>query len=426
MKDLIYNFRKFILHSRRRYRPGVGNFWLNLRKDPIFRLIVILVFLLAAAIIAFVLLITVLPDNPVKAYFKGEEIKEVEISDNPSSEDTTPSPETSLKPSATPSVTPDPNEVTPTPLVTTEEKETTTAWITAASGLVVRTGPSTQSAKLGTLAFGAKVEIIQEGTWHFIEYEGGGGYVHSNYVVIGESPPGTSAKNTNTSQSWTSLNNSANILVEKIFYDGVTYYVADIKTDAKNLLTAYSDEAKAPSEMIASKNAAITVNGDYFGFREDGIIIRNGKLLRDEPYSEIAVLNKDGRLDMYFEGEKDAIELLDAGTWQCWSFGPILVKDFIAYEDFSGRSQLAPANPRTGIGMVEPGRYIIIVADGRQEASRGLTLSEFAALFEEYGCETAYNLDGGGASVMIFEDEIISSPSGGAERPISDVIYIRN
>ncbi|MCK5130355.1 MAG: phosphodiester glycosidase family protein, partial [Clostridiales bacterium] len=69
--------------------------------------------------------------------------------------------------------------------------------------------------------------------------------------------------------------------------------------------------------------------------------------------------------------------------------------------------------------------YIIIVADGRQEMSKGLTLEELAKLFEYYECETAYNLDGGASSIMILENEIISSPSGGTERKSTDIIFFQ-
>jgi exopolysaccharide biosynthesis protein len=417
MKDFIYNIRRFFLHSRRRHRPGVQHFWLNFRKDPVFRLIVILVFLVATAAVAFVLLLTVFPDNPVKAMFANEELKEVSMT-----EETSPSPEPTPSPTQSPS--PTPYEATPTPLETQPEKETITAWITAESGLIVRTGPSSQTAKLGTLAYGTKVEIIQEGAWHFIEYNEGGGYVHSNYVVIGESPPGTETKNTNTVQTWTHLMNSAKVLAEKIFYEGVTYYIAEIETDAQNIFTAYSSEYMLPTEFLVGKDYAFAVNGDFFGFRDDGIIIRNGKLLRDEKYSELAALYDDGRLEVYFEGEITSDKLIEDDALHTWSFGPILVKDGAAYESFEGRSEVDGANPRTGIGMIEPGHYIFIVVDGRQENSRGYTLAEFAGLFEEYGCQTAYNLDGGGTSVLLFENEIISSPSGGEERATSDIIYI--
>lgn len=423
MKDFIYKIRKFLLHSKRRYRPGARNFWLNFRKDPIFRLIIILVFLLAVAIIAFILLLTIIPNNPIRDYFNDDQVKEVNYSNSPEGQTSTPEP--SKENTVTPTITPDPNELTPTPLVTEEEKSTITGWITAQSGLIVRTGPSSQTAKLGTLPYGTEIEIIKEGTWHFIEYKDGGGYVHTNYVVVGEAPPGTSTKNTNTSQTWTHLDNSTKLLVEKIFYNGVTYYIADIKTESNNILSAYSFVAKTPTELLDNKSAIFAINGDYFGFRDEGIIIRNSKLLRDVPYPEIAVLYEDGRLDVYFDGEKDSAEMINEGAIHSWSFGPILVKDYIAYDDFSKRSDIGAVNPRTGIGMIEPNHYIFIVADGRQETSKGFTLAEFAQLFKEYKCETAYNLDGGGTSIMIFKDEIISSPSGGKERAISDVIYIR-
>ncbi len=423
MKDFIYSIRRFFLHARRRHRPGLQYFGLNFRKDPIFRIMVIFGFLLAVAAVAFVLLVTVFPDNPVKSLFsKPDDVMEVSMSESPENQPTKePTPEPTM------TATPSPEGPTPTPLETQEQKETITGWITAESGLIVRSGPSSQTSKLGTLAYGTKVEIIKEGTWHFIEYNGGGGYVHTNYVVIGEAPPGSETKKSNIVQTWTYLKNSTKILVEKIFYKGVTYYAAEIKADPIDISAAYDlKEDKLPSTFLEETDYALAVNGDYFTFRDEGIIIRNGKLLRDKEYSEIAVLYDDGTLAVYFKGEITAVEALDAGAVQSWSFGPILVKDGTAYTDFEGRSDVEKENPRTGIGMIEPGKYMIIVADGRQESSKGMTLTEFAALFEDYGCQTAYNLDGGGTSIMMFEGgDIISSPSGGSERETSDIIYIK-
>ena len=214
-------------------------------------------------------------------------------------------------------------------------------------------------------------------------------------------------------------------MVEKIFYDGVTIYVADIKTDAKNFLTAYELPSEKPSILAEMSQAILAINGDFFGFRNLGLVIRNGELIRDSATREAAVLYENGRLDMYFKGEKTGEQMIEDGALHAWSFGPILVKDYEAYDDFAGRSNLNPPNPRTGIGMVKPNHYKVIVADGRQENSKGLSLTEFAKLFEYYECETAYNLDGGGTSIMILQNEIISSPSGGSERNCTDIIYFR-
>ena len=54
-----------------------------------------------------------------------------------------------------------------------------------------------------------------------------------------------------------------------------------------------------------------------------------------------------------------------------------------------------------------------------------MTFQELAQLFIDYGCELAYNLDGGSSVTLYQEGKILNRPSGGEERRISDMIYIR-
>ena len=68
--------------------------------------------------------------------------------------------------------------------------------------------------------------------------------------------------------------------------------------------------------------------------------------------------------------------------------------------------------------------YIIIVADGRSEISRGLSYDEMAEILYEKGCNIGYNLDGGGSSEMVFDGKILNIPSDGHERWDHDFIYI--
>jgi exopolysaccharide biosynthesis protein len=70
-------------------------------------------------------------------------------------------------------------------------------------------------------------------------------------------------------------------------------------------------------------------------------------------------------------------------------------------------------HPRTGIGY-DParGQAWVVVVDGRQMPhSAGMTLPEFAALFEAMGASEALNLDGGGSSVMVVGGVAVSRPS---------------
>lgn len=81
--------------------------------------------------------------------------------------------------------------------------------------------------------------------------------------------------------------------------------------------------------------------------------------------------------------------------------------------------------PRTGIGILGKNHLLIVAVDGRAEGySCGMTFQQFAELFINYGCELAYNLDGGSSVTMYQEGQILNQPSSGKERRISDMIYI--
>ena len=88
--------------------------------------------------------------------------------------------------------------------------------------------------------------------------------------------------------------------------------------------------------------------------------------------------------------------------------------------------QAKESNPRTAIGQISEGHYLVIVSDGRTDESEGLSLLELAQEFQERGCTTAYNLDGGGSSTMVFNGEVVNNPTDGrsiAEREVSDIVY---
>ena len=58
--------------------------------------------------------------------------------------------------------------------------------------------------------------------------------------------------------------------------------------------------------------------------------------------------------------------------------------------------------PRTAIGMIEPGHYIAIMAEGRLKESKGLTMTRLAEKMQERGCICALNMDGGETSCILF------------------------
>lgn len=97
----------------------------------------------------------------------------------------------------------------------------------------------------------------------------------------------------------------------------------------------------------------------------------------------------------------------------------------------TGDKYLSTNHPRTIIALDEDEeKLIIIVIDGRQpNYSEGVNLIELAELSIEYGAYTALNLDGGGSTTLVIEDEdgnpqTLNSPIHGRipgrERPIAN------
>ena len=82
-----------------------------------------------------------------------------------------------------------------------------------------------------------------------------------------------------------------------------------------------------------------------------------------------------------------------------------------------------PRHPRSAIGWNDAFFYLVVV-DGRQANSVGMTFPELAALMAELGCTEALNLDGGGSSTMWVSGRIVNSPSGGAERALANALVL--
>ncbi len=83
-------------------------------------------------------------------------------------------------------------------------------------------------------------------------------------------------------------------------------------------------------------------------------------------------------------------------------------------------------HPRTAVGILPDGRWVLVVVDGRQKnLSIGMSLGELADFLASLGCVEALNLDGGGSTTIYLEGRVINSPSdSGVERPVSDAILI--
>jgi len=223
--------------------------------------------------------------------------------------------------------------------------------------------------------------------------------------------------------------------------DTITYYTADITvSDATAIRSAFANNefgtniTAKPSEIAAAHDAVFAINGDYYGFRSDGILIRNGAVYRDDGVRDGLAFYTDGRCEIYDETSTDAQALLDAGVWNTLSFGPALVNagqipagiDEVEVDTNFGNHSIQGNQPRTALGWVDTNHYMFVVVDGRSEGhSRGTTMTEMAQIMADLGCQVAYNLDGGGSSQMVFNGSLVNNPLGkNKERGTSDVLWI--
>ncbi len=220
--------------------------------------------------------------------------------------------------------------------------------------------------------------------------------------------------------------------------DDTTVYIADITLSSPEYLkTAFADDAygknvtEKTSAIAARKNAILAINGDYYGSRERGYVLRGGTLYRSTAASdqEDLVIGSDGSFSIIEESKVSANALLSQGAMQVFSFGPALVKDGeIAVTTRTEVGKAMVSNPRTAIGIVDSLHYLFVVSDGRTRESAGLSLYELAQLMQSLGAQTAYNLDGGGSSTLYFNGSVINHPTttgrSTQERSVSDIVYI--
>lgn len=254
---------------------------------------------------------------------------------------------------------------------------------------------------------------------------------------------------------WIYVSQTSKVIIQRK-YDAtqpLTWFEADLYGDldaGEMLRTVQNDPEKMgkvrvdATETAKKHNVVFAMNTDYYTYRvavnnnrHTGIVIRDGRILYDDPYTEKQVTNSmfpnldmlafmpDGSLKVYHSWEKTAQEFIDEGVQTVYSFGPYLLLDGKVSERAYANNE--NKNPRCAIGMVEPGHYVAIMCEGRLKRSAGVTISYLAKMMRAKGCQAAFNMDGGQTAVMVFMGKQlnqIGAYDGGKtnSRPTSEVL----
>lgn len=243
-------------------------------------------------------------------------------------------------------------------------------------------------------------------------------------------------KNITTNTETKYVDDNISITLTTIRKYDTDIYIADVTINSIDYLkTAFANNTygrnikETTSDMAESNGAILAINGDYYGFRTKGFVLRNGTIYRSSSNNnEALVINKDGSFEIVDEDDTDLNKLKSEGATQVFSFGPALINNGnIMVTSSSEVSQSMTSNPRTAIGIIDDLHYIFVVSDGRTSKSNGLTILELANIMKEYNCTIAYNLDGGGSTTMYFNGNVVNNPTDGhssGERKVSDIIYV--
>jgi len=229
-----------------------------------------------------------------------------------------------------------------------------------------------------------------------------------------------------TSYRSANVNVTASMLRE---YDSNVYfvdlYVRDISCFRSEFAKGKFGRGISEWPINAAKRlgSVVTLSGDYYGGRGDGVVIRNGVLYRDKDTDrDVGVIYWDGTMKCFSPHQFTASIEMEKGAYQAWNFGPMLLdENGKAMTEFN--SSVSPKNPRAAIGYFEPGHYCLVAVDGRTKKSRGMSLQEMSEFFERMGCKAAYNLDGGATAAMVCGNELVSDPSGDG-RACSDFVVV--
>ncbi len=229
------------------------------------------------------------------------------------------------------------------------------------------------------------------------------------------------------------ITQNVNISISEHYQNRIRFYVADIYLrDISCFRTGFAkgEYGKNITENILKvavrEQSVLTMNGDFYGIREGGVCVRNGELYyTDKVVREICVLYWDGSMQCFSPEDFDCEREMANGAYQIWNFGPAMLDENgqprpefdEIYEGIYGNQ------PRSALGYFEPGHYCFIVADGRTDDSRGLTMDQLGALAQTLGCQQCYNLDGGRTSQLALCTEIVNNPVTGG-RNCSDYLTI--
>lgn len=207
------------------------------------------------------------------------------------------------------------------------------------------------------------------------------------------------------------------IRIKEHDYSG--YLVAIYDPSRIKLATSSNNKNGGQTMVAISKehDAKVAINASGFS-RSYGSLIPTGTVIKNGKIESVGGKNthgggligftKDNVLMLTAKSPKEAIK---KGMKNAVTFGPFLIVNG-KKANIKGNGGWGVAN-RTAIAQRKDGIVLFLVIDGRgADGSNGITIEGLINILDRYGAYNAANLDGGGSSSLVINNELINNPRG--------------
>lgn len=170
------------------------------------------------------------------------------------------------------------------------------------------------------------------------------------------------------------------------------------------------------SQIVAENDAVAGMNAG--GFQDDalgtggkpaGLVIEDGQLRTTNTGASYSLVGMDKDNKMVVSNSMTYSKCQQLNLRCAVSFGPVII--------INGNATIKSGTggwgmqPRTAIAQRKDGAILMLVIDGRQKGSLGATLRQVQDILLDYGAYNAFNLDGGASTTMVYNGNVVNSPS---------------
>lgn len=185
-----------------------------------------------------------------------------------------------------------------------------------------------------------------------------------------------------------------------------------------------------PTQLSRSVNAVLGSAGDFYGYREIGIVVNNGQVYRGKGhFLDTCYIDENGDLLYTLAGEitdpETAQKFVDDHNIRfSLSFGPLIIRDGeCCVPEKYNSGEIFQNYVRAALCQLGPLHYLVVVANSEDPYYILPTVPDFASALQEMGLQNAYCLDGGQTAAIVMDGKLVNAVSYGYEREISDIFY---